>query len=87
VIDPAEYPDVLVTIAHPAGDIEVPLDEWIRTGPGPRRYIEVIRARRTSGDPLSLDEIPQEFHNSPESRSLQRLGELPTPWGEPPPEL
>lgn len=32
---PEDYPGILVTVAHPQGDVAVPLDEWIRTGPGP----------------------------------------------------
>jgi hypothetical protein len=31
-----------------------------------------------------MSEIPLEYHNSRESRRLQRLGQLPTPWGPPP---
>lgn len=80
-----EYSDVMVTIAHPWGDIEAPLPEWINTGPGPRPYIGITAARRIStGDPIPLAEIPQEYHNSRESRNLQRQGLLPCPWGAPP---
>lgn len=32
---PEDYPGIPVTVAHPWGDMAVPLDEWIRTGPGP----------------------------------------------------
>ena len=31
-----------------------------------------------------MSEIPLEYHNSRESRRLQRLGQLPMPWGPPP---
>ena len=81
----AEYDDVIVTIAHPCGDIDSPLPEWIRVGPGPRPYVQLVRARRRStGDPVPLDEIPAEYHNSPRTRGLQREGRLPCPWGPPP---
>ena len=80
-----EYPDVLVTVGHPFGDIEVPLEEWIRVGPGPRPLVSIVAARRRStGAAVPLSEIPQEYHNSPEARSLQRQGLLPCPWGPAP---
>jgi hypothetical protein len=85
MLAPEEYPDVLVTVAHPWGDAEVPLETWIRTGPGPRPYVGIVAARRLStGSDVPLTEIPQEYHNSPESRSLQRQHLLPRPWGPPP---
>jgi hypothetical protein len=84
MLDPAEYSDVVVSVRHPWGDLEVPLIEWIRIGPGPRPYVSIGSARRVStGATVMLDEIPAEYHNSPESRRLQRLGSLPTPWGPP----
>jgi len=85
VISPAEYSDILVTVAHPWGDIDAPLTDWIRIGPGPRPYVEIVAARRRSnGQPVPMSEIPLEYHNSPESRRLQRQGLLPCPWGTPP---
>lgn len=85
MLTPEEYPDIVVTVAHPWGDVEVPLETWIRTGPGPRPYVSIIAARRLStGAAIPLMEIPQEYHNSPEARSLQRQGLLPCPWGPPP---
>jgi hypothetical protein len=87
MLSPVEYGDVLVTVAHPWGDVEVPLETWIETGPGPRPYTGLVAARRISTDePISLSEIPLEYHNSPDSRSRQRLGLIPCPWGPPPPE-
>ena len=80
-----DYSDILVTVAHPWGDVEVPLETWIQTGPGPRPYVGIISARRRStGHVVPLTEIPLEYHNSPESRSLQRQHLLPCPWGPPP---
>ncbi|MEU4426121.1 hypothetical protein AB0F81_36340 [Actinoplanes sp. NPDC024001] len=85
MLDPAEYDDVTVTVAHPFGDVDATLTEWIERGPGPRRLVEIVAARRrATGEPVDMSEIPLEFHNSPESRRLQRLGQLPAPWGPPP---
>jgi len=85
MLPPEEYPDVLVTVAHPWGNVEVPLETWIQTGPGPRPYVGIVAARRSStGREVPLTEIPVEYHNSPETRSLQRQGLLPCPWGPPP---
>ena len=85
MIDRAEYDDVLVTVAHPFGDVTPTLTEWIRVGPGPRPFVRIVAAvRRSTGEPVDLSEIPLEFHNSRESRRLQRLGQLPAPWGPPP---
>jgi hypothetical protein len=85
MISPEEYPDIMVTIAHPWGRIQAPLDEWIRRGPGPRPWVSIIAAQRKStGEPVAMEEIPLEYHNSRESRNLQRQGRLPCPWGPPP---
>lgn len=86
MLDRAVYDDVLVTVAHPGGDIEVPLPTWIETGPGPRPLVTIGRARRRDGSPVPLEEIPLEYRNTAESRRLQRLGLLPAPWGPPPEE-
>ena len=87
MLDPGEYDDVVVAIAHPFGDIAAPLTEWIAIGPGPRPFVAIVAAwRRHTGEPVPMSEIPLEYHNSPESRRLQRLGRLPTPWGPPVPE-
>jgi hypothetical protein len=88
MLSPSDYGDVLVTVAHPWADVEAPLTTWIENGPGPRRYVSIVAARRAStGEVIPMSEIPLEYHNSPESRSLQRQGKLPKPWGDPPPEL
>jgi hypothetical protein len=85
MIDPSEYDDIVVTVAHPWGNGYPTLTEWIATGPGRRRLVGIIAARRKSTDePVPMSEIPLEFHNSRESRRRQRLGELPAPWGPPP---
>jgi hypothetical protein len=82
VLTPAEYDDVIVTVAHRYADIETTLRRWIETGPGPRPFVTITAARRSSsGDPVPLEAIPLQYHNSPESRRLQRLGLLTAPWG------
>ncbi|HEY3872555.1 MAG TPA: hypothetical protein VGM10_29635 [Actinocrinis sp.] len=87
MISPEEYADVLVTVAHPWADAETTLEDWIRRGPGPRRLVRITAARRRStGAAVPMDEIPLEFHNSPQSRALQRQGLLPCLWGPPPDE-
>jgi hypothetical protein len=84
MIDPAEYDDIIVTVAHPFGDLEQTLNEWIAIGPGPRPLVEIVKARRKStNEPVDMAEIPLEYHNTPTSRRLQRSGQLPTPWGMP----
>jgi hypothetical protein len=85
MLPPEEYPDIMVTVSHPWSAIDVPLEEWISTGPGPRPFVRITAARNArSGAGVPLAEIPQEYHNSPESRRLQRQGLLPCPWGPPP---
>ena len=84
VLTPADYDDVIVTVAHPYADIETTLQRWIETGPGPRPFVTITAARRSNGDPVPLEAIPLQYHNSPESRRLQRLGLLAAPWGPPP---
>ena len=87
MISEDEYDDIIVTAAHPWGDITQPLPHWIARGPGPRRLDEIVSAKRHStGEPIDLTEIPLEYHNSRKSRRLQREGLLPTPWGAPPDE-
>lgn len=85
MLSPEEYSDVIVTVAHPWGDVTTTLEEWIRVGPGPRPYVGIIGAvRRSTGEEIPMSEIPLQYHSSPESRRLQRQGELPSPWGPPP---
>ena len=83
MLDPADYDDVVVTIAHPWGDVEASLPTWIRVGPGPRPLVTISKARRRDGSPVPLGEIPLQYRNTAEGRRLQRLGRLPAPWGPP----
>lgn len=41
MLTPAEYDDVIVTVAHPYADIETTLRQWIETGPGPRPFVTI----------------------------------------------
>ena len=86
MLDPAVYDEVIVTVAHPSGDIETPLSTWIKIGPGPRRLVTISKARWRDGTPVPLEEIPLQYSNNAESRRLQRLGLLPEPWTAPPEE-
>lgn len=84
MLTPADYDDVIVTVAHPWADVETTLARWIETGPGPRPFVGITAARRRNGDLIPLEAIPLQYRNNPESRRLQRLGLLPAPWGLPP---
>jgi hypothetical protein len=85
VLDPSDYDDILVLVAHPWQNSFVPLPTWIEWGPGPRPFVRIIEAKRAStGEPVPLSEIPLEYHNSRRGRELQRKGLLPMPWGPPP---
>ena len=46
MLTPADYDDVIVTVAHPSVDIETTLARWIETGPGPRPFVTITAARR-----------------------------------------
>lgn len=74
--------EILVTIGHPFGDLEIPLEEWIMRGPGPRPLVRPVSARSaTTGEPLPLTVIPLRYRNDAESRSLIAAGVLvPPPW-------
>jgi hypothetical protein len=80
-IDPA---NILVTVAHPFGAIEMSLDEWIRVGPGPRPLLTPISARsRMTGNPLPIDVVPIQYRNNSESFRRIADGEFDDPWGRP----
>jgi hypothetical protein len=73
--------DVLVTIGHPFGDVEVPLAVWIATGPGPRPLVRPLHARsRSTGQPLPLSVIPLRYRNDEQSRQAIEDGLLDDPW-------
>ncbi|WP_367323417.1 hypothetical protein [Streptomyces sp. HUAS ZL42] len=75
--------DILVLIAHPFGDVWVPLPQWIAHGPGPRSWVHPVKARSIStGEPLPLTVIPLQYRNTYESRQAIRDGRLVNPWPE-----
>ncbi|BCB78339.1 hypothetical protein GCM10022251_30730 [Phytohabitans flavus] len=79
--EPIDLDDVLVVIAHPFGDPEVPLADWIATGPGPGRFVRPVRARsRSTGQRLPLSVISLRYRNDGESRRAIADGRLDDPW-------
>lgn len=40
---------IIVVIAHPHGDMEIPLEEWIVVGPGPRILVRPVAAKDARG--------------------------------------
>jgi hypothetical protein len=73
--------DVLVTIGHPFGDLEVPFTQWMAKGPGPRHGIRPQSARsRSTGDALPLTVIPLAYRNDRVSRALIAAGRIEPPW-------
>lgn len=75
--------DVIVTVAHPYQDIDVPLRVWMRIGPGPRYLVHPTAAKhRGTGAPLPLTVIPLRYRNDLESRRLIQEGKLENPWPE-----
>ena len=76
-----KYSEIAVLIAHPAGNLEVLLDEWIKNGPGPRVFLRPISAKnRVSGQTLPLDVVPLEYRNNEESIVLIIDGKINDPW-------
>jgi hypothetical protein len=73
--------DVLVTLQHPFGVLEVPLAEWMAKGPGSRKLLRPIAVRsRSTGKALPLEVLPQRYRNDAESRRLITEGKLESPW-------
>ncbi len=72
---------IIVTIEHPFGPLDVPLTEWIKRGPGPRRLLRPSAAYdQQTGASLPLSVIPFQYRNTSLSRLLIRLKLLPKPW-------
>jgi hypothetical protein len=73
--------DIIVLVRHPHGDVETTLNDWMKTGPGPRELVAPVAARDArSGVLLSLSVVPLRYRNSRLSRTLIRLGLLEDPW-------
>lgn len=76
--DPPRQIEVL--LRHPHGDVWVPLEEWMRTGPGPRPGLRPHAARdKDTKRPLPTSVIPLAYRNTWLSRALKRL-RLVSPW-------
>jgi hypothetical protein len=77
----SEPSSIVVVIAHPYGNIEVSLAEWIATGPGPRLFVRPIAAKdRATGQALPLEVIPLQYRNDEDSIRLIVEGQLVDPW-------
>lgn len=78
---PADLNDIVVVVGHPFGDVEVPLADWIATGPGPRPFVRPLRARsRSTGQPLPPSAVPLRYRNDEQSRQAIQDGLLDNPW-------
>ena len=76
--------DVLLTIPHPFGTLELSLTAWMRHGPGPREFLSPESARsRSTGQSLPLTVVPLAYRNTKVSRALIAAGKIRSPW--PPP--
>lgn len=71
---------VEVLLDHPHGSIWVPLEEWMRVGPGERPLLQPSAARRESGEALPLSVVPLRYRNTRWSRWLVATGWLERPW-------
>jgi hypothetical protein len=73
--------DVLLVIAHPFGDVETTLAEWMARGPGPRPLVRPVSARsRLTGEALPMTVVPLAYRNDETARALIAAGELEWPW-------
>jgi hypothetical protein len=76
-----ECSDIFVVIRHPHGDAEISLNDWMRIGPGERKYIAPIEAKcGDDGRKLPISVIPLSYRNNWFSRWLIHLGILQNPW-------
>ncbi len=72
---------ILVVVAHPYGDLVVPLETWMRTGPGPRTLVQLRAAKdAATGEPLPLSVVPFGYRNTDFERFLIRWRILRSPW-------
>jgi hypothetical protein len=80
--DPIDHDDIMLTISISYGDLDRPLVEWIRNGPGRwRPYTRPTRAwSRVTGEELPLTVIPVQYRNTRAVRRAIREGRLPNPW-------
>jgi hypothetical protein len=58
--------EILVTIEHPFGDVEMTLAEWMAKGPGPHPLLRLTNPRmKATGHPLPNDVISLAYQNTP----------------------
>jgi hypothetical protein len=77
--------DVIVTVRHPHGDVDVPLESWIESGPGERPLVAPVAARHgRTGARLPLSVVALRYRNIRLSRLLIALRLIPDPWSQPP---
>jgi hypothetical protein len=82
-MDSKDLDQLSVVLAHSFGDVNVPLEEWMQVGPGPRRFIHPIKViSEKTGKELPLSVIPLRYRNTVLSRFLIRIGLLDDPWQE-----
>jgi len=72
--------NINVTIDHPFGSVNVPLQTWMSSGPGLRSKVAVHRAKHIDGSPLPIEVVPLRYRNTLLSRMLIRLHVLQDPW-------
>jgi hypothetical protein len=73
--------DVLLTLDHPFGRLEVTLARWMAVGPGPRPFVRPIAARsRSTGEQLPMTVVPLAYRNDAAARALIVAGKLRWPW-------
>jgi hypothetical protein len=67
MIAPAEYDDIFVTRRAPLADIETTLQQWIKTGPGPRLFVTITAAHRRTGEPVRDRSILDSLSGPPDA--------------------
>ncbi len=72
--------DVMVTIEHPHGTIQVPLSTWIEEGPGERELLAPSGVIDSKGNKLPMRTIPFKYRNNLISRALIKSGLMTNPW-------
>lgn len=72
-----------VEIEHPFGTLVVPLEDWLRIGPGPRPGVAPVAVLLADGTRLPPSRLPLAARNTSFSRLLTRPGLLTPPWEQP----
>ena len=81
MVEETDIREILVGLSHPFGDLQVPLDEWMRVGPQGRPLMRPISAHDArSGKKLPLRVIPWRYRNSALYRLLVRSRLLRPTW-------